>query len=129
MRIEEHETYKKVYKDRRKKVGKAKARYSARATVIAEELQIWLKENVKKSKKKDKKHSIENKKEYPEYQVGKYKVVLTTNRKDLDDFPISKNKGLIGSIEKEFDKEVLYKLSKNKDVKLAPNLFYVIYGD
>ena len=119
----EHPIYKEVYKQRREKVSRQRAIYSARAAVMAEELKEYLKPEEQKKK------TVVRKKELPSYRVGDNKVILTLDANVLEKFPHVKHKGMIKNMTGEFEKEIIYKLMDSHDVKLNPNQFYIIFGD
>jgi len=130
--------WKKIYKHRRKKVSKRLATYSANAVVFSEALKEHIsdksnlfdkvykkflaeEEKVYDSKKKKKKYKIR--------KVGSYSIIITTNEKTLNDFPNAIKKGIIRNATDEFTQEMLFKVRDKYDIKLHPDLYYIIYRE
>ena len=122
----------KVYKDRRKKVGAKKAKFSANAAekseYVKEFLESTLYSKVKKNWKKEvERVIIESKKDYRVFKTEDENVIITTEEKVLRDFADEPRKGKIGTISDEHTREVIMKTKEDNDINLNPNLYYVIY--
>jgi len=128
-----NELWNEVYKKRKKKSGKEKAVYSANAAVYSEALKIFLGErsNIKKlwKTKSIETEMNEKVKDYHTYDVDGHKVIITTEPHVLKDFPFAERKGQFKNMDDEFDREILSKLIDDYDVKIHPEMYYVINGE
>jgi len=124
----------KVFGERRKIVSIERAMISANATVYAECLKQFGKKEQKAIKKKTArdlmKESInENKGEYRAYKIEDNVIMFSPKEKILKDFPEAERSGIIKNVNNEFEMEMILKAKDLYDIKLSPNLFFVINGD
>lgn len=123
------EIWNDVYSQRRKKVGKKRAIVSANAVVKSEVLKDFINEERKKNKRKIKTITItEEEKKYNDYQLGNVKVLITTEKSVLDEYPNAERKGKLKEMEDPYEREVLSKLLDNYELTLHPEMYYVITG-
>ena len=118
------EEWNKVYKTRKEKVGKKKARISANARVkslIAKDFII--------EKAGDKELDLKLKKDYKRYLKGKYEVILTTDKKVLKDYKNESIKGQIKDLNKDKYIDVINDVVDEYDLRINQYMYYVIFGD
>lgn len=119
------EEWDSVYKQRKNKVGKKKAKKSANAYVKS-----ILAKNFILEEDDEEKESLDlkpkKKKEYKRYLKGKYEVILTTDKSVLKDFPKEKIKGQIKDLNKDKYMNIINDISKDYDISINEYLYYVI---
>lgn len=122
-----NEIWKDVYKKRRKKSGKKKAIYSANARVYAEMLKEF---KINRLPKKNKIKLIKEKKEeWNDYSIDDNVVHISTEKRMLDDFPSAEKKGIVKDANDPFEQEILTKVMDEYDIKIHPQMYYVINGE
>lgn len=124
------ELWNKVYKKRKKISGLKKAKYSANAIVYSEMLKEFT--NTKKDYIKNLWEQEQEEKEdskYTIYPVEDMSVVVTTDKAVLKDYKNVDRKGMIKNAEDEFELEILDKLSDEYNIKLHPDLYYVMWSE
>lgn len=113
------ESWNRVYKNRKKKVGSKKAVYSADAVVMAEALKLF-------TKRKPHKIKIESKKEnnYEPYFYRGLAVYISDDKDFQKKFPESKN---INKIEDDFfEMQVILETTRRKKIKINNKFYYYI---
>lgn len=127
--------WQEVYESRSKKVGKQKAVFSANATIYTECLKIFLAEKgdiyskwINKISGPPTRELIEAKNNYNSYNIDGYNVIITTDKKVLDDYPNAERKGKMRDMD-EFERELIFKISDKYNLKFHPSLYFVINGE
>ena len=112
--------WKKIFKERSKKVGKRKAIFSADAIILAESLKIF----ARPKKKKYKKILMEEKKIYPTYKNKNISVILTKDKSILNDYPNAK---LVSeAMDIPYDIQILAEIAKQYKLHLDKSFYYII---
>lgn len=114
--------WKKVYNERKVKVGPKKAVYSANAALYAEELKKFI--NLKDIKFNRKEFVYEEKKNYPFYISRNLKVILTRDKDVKRDYPSARH---ISEITKNIsDQQIISAVVKDNKLEIDNNFYYAI---
>jgi hypothetical protein len=120
--------WEEVYNQRKIKVGKKKAIYSANAKIkslLVKEENLLIKQ-IKENWNKE--YIIEKKEDYSVYEIDDMNVIITTKKEVLKDYKEVKRKGLIKYVEDNYEIKILDKLKDVNKIKLHPDLYYVMWS-
>lgn len=127
---------KKIFEDslnKNSQKGKKKSFAIAKASFYNESFKIFLeKEGVvsvsqKWKRKKQKGNKIlKEDLDYKSYKINDILFITSTDKKIFDKFSESESSGMISKMKEEFDMEVLFKVKGKYNIKLDPEMFYVI---
>ena len=121
-----YETYSSLIKTKNEK----KARAVSRAKVNEELFKIFCKKevlNITEQWKTKKKFSyIKENMDFKSYTLNNVDFVVSTNNKVLEKFSNAERKGMIRDMKDEYEQEILFKVKEKYNVKLSPDMFYVI---
>ena len=131
------EIYEETFQDRKKKSGKKKARYAARAKFYEEAFKIFISKQNKKTineiweSKREKQERlnptyIKENIDYKVYKVNGIRFYVSTDEKILDKFSDAEGSGMLKNMNDEFEQEILFKTKEKYDVSLHPEMYYVI---
>lgn len=133
----ERKYLKEVYEStllKNRKRSKQKARAIAKAKFYEECFKIFLKkENEivvneiwnRKNKKKLFSYIKENI-DYKKYKIGNNIFIVSTDKKILEKYSDSERKGMLRSMNDEYEQEILFKTKKKYNIRLDPDMYYVI---
>ena len=83
--------------------------------------EIWEKQNPKKLFS-----YIEEGIDYKKYNIGNNKFIVSTDKKILEKYSDSERKGMLRNINDEFEQEILFKIKNKYNIRLDPDMYYVI---
>lgn len=120
--------FENIYFDRLKRVDRKRAFIDAKVYVTAQ----VLKEHLNKKdimfiwKHKEIKENSLPTDDFKNYEVDGNIILLSTNKNLPDNFPNAERTGILKGIKDDFEIELIFKLEDKYEIKLHPEMFYVI---
>jgi len=79
-----------------------------------------------KEKKKKRIRRINESIDYKVYLIGDKEFLVSTDEKLLDKFSNAERSGLLRDMDDEYEQEILFKAKEKYNIKLHPDMYYVI---